>query len=126
MRGLVITTRNEAYVAEFRDFFGISDAMGWRMTEHVNAWGLAAPYCILIDEEGRIKEEAPKINWIASFWYGANVHGQPICGDIVIMKDIMTNDGPDIGGLTEDEARNLVDMIRHVWPVEVKEFKKFD
>lgn len=125
MRGLVITTRNEAYVAEFRDFFGISDAMGWRMTEHVNAWGLAAPYCLLIDEEGHIKEEVPEINWIASFWYGANVHGNPIVGDVVIMKNVMTNGGPDIAGLTEEEADDLAELVKHLWPVNVSQPRKY-
>ncbi len=125
MRGLVITTKNEIYTADFRNFFGVADAMGWRMTEHVNAWGLAAPYCLLIDEEGLLRDEHPEINWIASFWYGANVHGNPIVGDVVIMKNAMTDDGPDIVGLTEEEANDLTELVQHLWPVKDSKPRKY-
>lgn len=126
MRGVVITTENKVYPAEFKGFMGVAEAMGWSLSEHVLPWGLRQPFCLLIDEEGRVREDTPEINWIASFWYGANVHGEPILGDVVIMKDAITSQGPDIVGLTEEETKDVIEHIRHLWPVDVKELKKYE
>ena len=121
MKGIVITTKNDMYVANFRNFPQIAEKMGWELTEHVKPWGFGStPYCMLIDEEGRLKEK-PELNNLGSLLYGFLVHKTPIVGDIVIMKDVLTLDGPDIGGLDDEEVTEISDVITHVWNVTVKE-----
>ena len=120
MKGIVITTENEMYVANFKDFFQIAEKMGWEITEHVKPWGLGPDYCMLIDEEGRVEKEGkPKtpLNNFGSLMYGMLVHGTPIVGDIVIMKDHRRN----IVGLDDDELDLMTKMISHVWNVTEKE-----
>lgn len=120
MKGIVITTDNDMYVANFRGFPQIAEKMGWDITERVKPWGLGPAYCMLIDEEGRVpKEGKPKtpMNNFGSLMYGMLVHGCPIVGDIVIMKD----QGPNIVGLDDDELDNMTRMISHVWNVTEKE-----
>lgn len=121
MKGIVITTENEMYVANFKDFFQIAEKMGWRITEHVKTWGLGPDLCMLIDEEGRLKEPRLPLNNFASFMYGFLVHKIPILGNIVIMKDVRTTDGMGIGGLDDDEIDKITKMISHVWNVTEKE-----
>lgn len=121
MKGIVITTDNDMYMANFRSFSDIADKMGWSLTEHVKPWGFGdTPYCLLIDEEGRLKED-PHMNPIGSLLYGFIVHKTPIVGDIVIMKDVNTLDGPDIDGLDDAEIQIISDVITHVWNVTSKE-----
>lgn len=125
MKGIVITTDKKVYTADFKNFMAIAPAMGWEMTEHVKAWGLPDPYCLLIDEEGLLKEH-PEMNDIASIWYGYLVHGNPIVGTVVIMKDEITNAGPYIVGLSDSEVDRLTDMLTHTWPVSHLEDKTFE
>lgn len=122
MKGIVITTENEMYEAEFTDFFQVAEKMGWEITEHVKPWGLGPTYCMLIDEEGRLKEPKLALNNFASLMYGTLVHNIPIVGDIVIMKDeACPTGGEDIVGLDEDEIYRMTRMIAGVWNVTQKE-----
>lgn len=122
MKGIVITTENEMYEAEFTDFFQVAEKMGWEITEHLKPWGLGPTYCMLIDEEGRLKEPKLALNNFASLMYGTLVHKIPIVGDIVIMKDeVCPTGGEDIVGLDEDEIYRMTRMIAGVWNVTQKE-----
>ena len=60
------------------------------------------PYLMVVNEEGRLRNM--KINPVASYLYGTQDHGEPIVGPALILKQIMTDDGPDIGFLTQEEA----------------------
>ena len=78
--------------------------------ETVNTLGLAVlGYWLIVDEEGRIKEKP--VNELASYLYGQYHHGQPICGDAVVVRHIATDDGPDAVWLTHDEAEQLHRML---------------
>jgi hypothetical protein len=122
MKGIVITTENEMYEANFKDFFQVAEKMGWEITEHVKPWGLGPTYCMLIDEMGRLREPKLSRNNFASLMYGTLVHKIPIVGDIVIMKDIeIPYEGEDIVGLDEDEIYRMTRMIAGVWNVKVKD-----
>ena len=122
MKGIVITADNDMYVAEFRNFFQIAEKMGWEITEHVKPWGLGPTYCMLIDEEGRLKEPKLEMNPLGSIMYGFLVHKIPIVGDIVIMKDEASPDGgEDIVGLSDEEIYRMTRMIAGVWNVTQKD-----
>lgn len=50
---------------------------------------------MLVDEEGLLK--GLSLNARASALYGVAQHGQPICGDAVLLGEVQTNEGPDWG-----------------------------
>ena len=54
------------------------------------------------------------INIIGSLWYGTLEHGHPIVGDIVVLKQGMTDDSPDIVGLEEDDIRKIKQMVADI------------
>jgi len=109
MKVILITTSDTISVEEITGgplYKTIGEAIGCDWIEIVRPVGLRKPYCMIVDEEGLIKDN-PKINHTGSILYGAHIHGSAICGDIVITKEAMTPDGPDIVGLDDDELSKL-------------------
>ena len=64
---------------------------------------------MLINEDGKITDLP--INEVGSSLYGYESHGDPIVGDIVLMKEGLCNGEPDIIGLTETDIRYLRDWL---------------
>ena len=58
---------------------------------------------MIVDEEGLFKAK-PVVNFFASWLYETHKHGHPIVGNVLIMKMIVTDDGPDVGGMEKGEA----------------------
>lgn len=102
-KGVVITTDDKVYTAELSTplFEGAKEILGGYM-EHVLPRGLESPYCFLCNEEGLLM--GLPINAYGSFLYRTHVHGNPIVGNIIIMKDGYEDGEPDIIGLSDDEA----------------------
>lgn len=73
------------------------------------------PYLMVVNEEGWLRNM--KINPVASYLYGTQDHGELIVGPALILKQIMTDDGPDVGFLTQEEALHLVVRLgkAHQW-----------
>ena len=115
MKGIVITTTNEMSAKEFDAplYKSAGEAVGG-LIEIVNPHGLPAPYCMLVNEEGLLV--GLEFNTIGSFLYQTYIHGSPILGNIVIMKHGMTDDGPDIIGLKDEEITILKNLIRDIYP----------
>ena len=44
---------------------------------------------------------------MGSLWYGTLQHGCPIAGNIVVMKEGITEEGPDIVGLMPEEIKKI-------------------
>lgn len=109
-RGVVVTTDGRAYVKEFgyplhrscEDTLG-----GW--IETVRPRGLDRPYMMLVNEEGLL--HGLHLNPVGSVFYQTHIHGQPIVGNIILMKDGYRDGERDIVGLEEDEAEKLLDMV---------------
>lgn len=80
--------------------------IGCDCIEIVHPRRLSAPYLMVVDDEGLLKE-AP-LNYIASYLYETDKHGQPIVGTALIMKETMTNDGPDLCSLTDVDVAKLL------------------
>lgn len=111
MKGIVITTKNEMRVQEFSEpaHKSIGDAVGgW--IEIVCPVRLKRPYCMIVNEEG-VLLNLP-INSFGSFLYGTDYHGDPMLGDIVLLKEGINSDGErDILGLDEQDIKYLCDMV---------------
>lgn len=82
-------------------------AIGCSCIELVIPEGLQKPYCLVIDEEGLFVNQ-PKLNVIASTWFGTDKHHQPIVGKALVMKDVWKAEGKDIAFLSEIEAEKIV------------------
>ena len=109
-RGVVVTTDGRAYVREFGYPLHRSCEStlgGW--IETVRPRGLDRPYMMLVNEEGLL-HDLP-LNMVGSFFYQTHIHGQPIVGNIILMKDGYRDGERDIVGLEEDEAGKLLDMV---------------
>lgn len=107
MKGLVINTENKMQVREFDEpaYESIGKAAGgW--IEVVHPKGLPDPFCMVVNEEGLL-QNLPW-NLFGSFLYGTIYHGNPIVGDIVLLKEGYTDAGErDLIGLDEEDIKFL-------------------
>ena len=110
MKGIVVTTDLEIRIEEFSDplYKTVGSAVGGYI-EHVKPARLRHPYCMIVNEEGRLLDLP--LNYVGSYFYGADQHGEPIVGNIVIMKDGYRGGEPDIVGLNDIEAEQIKDVI---------------
>lgn len=114
MKGLVITTENKMRVTEFCEpaYKSVGNAVGgW--IEIVHPKQLPVPYCMIVNEEGLLL--GLPLNLFGSILYGTARHGNPIVGDIVILKEGFTATGErDLVGLDEDDIKFLGAMAANV------------
>ena len=110
MKGIVVTTDLEIRIEEFSDplYKTVGSAVGGYI-EHVKPARLRHPYCMIVNEEGRLLDLP--LNYVGSYFYGTDQHGEPIVGNIVIMKDGYRGGEPDIVGLNDVEAEQIKDVI---------------
>lgn len=106
MKGIVVTTDLEIRIEEFSDplYKTVGSAVGGYI-EHVRPARLRHPYCMIVNEEGRLLDLP--LNYVGSYFYGTDQHGEPIVGNIVIMKDGYRNGEPDIVGLDDSEVERV-------------------
>ncbi len=92
MKGLVITTENKMQVREFGEpaYETIGKAVGgW--IEVVHPKGLPDPFCMVVNEEGLL--HGLPLNLFGCILYDTVRHGNPIVGNIVILKEGFTTPG---------------------------------
>lgn len=113
MKGIVFTHDEKMYVKEFdRPLYkSVGEVVGGYI-EVVHPRGLREPLCFICNEEGLL--EGLPMNLIGSLWYGTQHHGHPIVGNIVVMKEGVTEEGPDIVGLMPDEIEKIKAMAREI------------
>lgn len=73
------------------------------LVEVVRPKGLPEGMVLVCDEEFLLKDK-PVLNPLASYLYGMQDHGNPICGDCVLMREVDGWDGYTLDGLSEEEA----------------------
>lgn len=113
MKGIVFTTDEKMFVKEFTQplYKSVGDVVGgW--IEVVHPRGLEDPFCFICNEEGLLRDLP--LNAIGSLWYGTLQHGHPIAGNIVVMKDGITEEGPDIVGLMPEEIEKIKAMALEI------------
>lgn len=106
MIGLKLHTNGEIETYELSEeketYIALQKAIGCNCIDIVHAVNLPEPYCLVVDDEGLLVDE-PVINPVASYLYGMRDHGQPLCGDVLIMKDKYTDDGIETVGLERED-----------------------
>ena len=110
MKGLIITTRNTMRIADFDRpaYKSVGKAVDGYI-EIVHPRRLEFPYCMIVNEEGLLR--GLPLNPYGSYLYGIEAHGNPIVGDIVILKEDFVNGEPDLVGLSDEECSTFADQI---------------
>lgn len=110
MKGLIITTSGIIRTKDFTApaYKSVGEAVGGYI-EIVRPKRLNPPYCMVVNEEGLL-HNLP-LNLYGSYLYGTDLHGNPIAGDIVILKEEWGNDGIDLAGLPDEECTIFADQI---------------
>ena len=113
MRGVVFTPAQEMYVKDFgkplHETLG-KEVDGW--IEIVHPKGLSRPLCFVCNEEGLMRDLP--MNAFGSILYGTHVHGHPIVGNIVVTREGMTEDGPDLVGLTDADIVKIKKLANNI------------
>ena len=89
----------------------IRDALGGYI-ETIRPRRVPFPLTMIVDEEG-LPKELP-LNPIGCYMYETDKHNQPIVGDIIIMREEMTNDGIVLIGLEQSHIDDLLPLIKRL------------
>ena len=123
MNIIKVTTRDDLTVMKAEPDFlkGLQKIVGG-FIEIVHPKNLPHPFCMVVDDEGRINNKP--INKIGSLLYGyPTTTRHPIVGDVAFVKTVDLPDGDkDIGGLSDTEASTIMDLIakeRKRWQAEL-------
>ena len=110
MTALVVTTENEIRKVPYDapHYEVIQEAVGGHY-ELVRPRGLQEPYCMMVNEEGRLL--GLPLNLLGCYLYGTLIHGAPIAGDIMILKLGCYAGEPDVVGMTDEETQRLGDRF---------------
>lgn len=97
LTGLIVTTDDVISKVTFTDDNrSILDLLDAELFEVVSLPGYSH-LVLLVDESGLINNKP--LNRVGSFFYGYEIHGNPIVGDVVLIW----RDGPDLVSMDEDE-----------------------
>lgn len=107
MKGIFVDTSGYMEVREYDPpiYLTVGADVGG-LVEIVRPKSLPIGYVMVVDEEGALKDN--KINFVGSFLYGLLDNSEClIFGDIVIMKEGYTEEGPDFVDMSLNEIYTL-------------------
>lgn len=110
MKGLLVKTNGSISPVDFEPPFyqSIRNIIDGYI-EIVHPKGLHRPYCMVVDEEGLIKQK--EINVVGSVLYETQKHGSPIVGDILILREVFDGWGWDFEGLYDEDVEQLTPQL---------------
>lgn len=110
MKGLIITTSGIIRTKDFTApaYKSVGEAVGGYI-EIVRPKRLNPPYCMVVNEEGLLLDLP--LNLYGSYLYCTELHGNPIVGDIVILKEGWIHGERDFDGLSDEECRAFAEQI---------------
>lgn len=80
--------------------------------EVVHPMYLPAPFVLVCNEEGLLK--GLPFNIDASALYGFQHHGNPIVGDVAIMREGFRGGEPDLVGITDEDINSIYKSLEAV------------
>ena len=116
MYAVVIRTNGEITVEDLKEpLHKATRPILGGLIEVVRPYLLPHPYRMLVNESALLLELP--INLIGSYLYGSAFHGNPIVGNIIIMKEAVINEWGehDIVGLEEQEAHNICNYFKEIY-----------
>ena len=78
-------------------------------------------YVLVVDEEGLLQSKM--LNPHASIMYGFMQHHNPIAGPALMLKEQVGDEGPELVGLDEKEATELIRALETVKPSVMHDFE---
>lgn len=108
-----ISTDGLIEIKEFNPLDDINDVIHEALQSYyeiVRCRSLSHKYLMLVDDCGVLKNLP--VNDVASELYGIRIHGCPICGNVLIMREDIVDGEPDIVGMTEEDTAELVRKLR--------------
>ena len=108
-----ISTDGTIEIKEFNPLDDINDVIHAALDSYyeiVRCRSLPFKYLMLVDDCGLLK--SLPVNPVASELYGIQIHGCPICGPALIMREDFVDGEPDIVGMTEEDTAELVRKLR--------------
>lgn len=91
--------------------------IGCEWIEIVRPVNLPKGIVLVCDEEAKIRTKHPIINFQASWAYNMQEHGEPICGDCIVMKEVMGDEGAELESLSFGEAYELRKWFDTITPI---------
>lgn len=112
MKAVVIKTTGSIYpVTLTKPLHRSAGAIVNDSIEVVRPINLKRPYVLLCAESGLLKDMP--LNLVASYLYGMQTHGNPIVGDVIIMRE----DGANLVGLEDLELLRIQAQMSALWAV---------
>lgn len=112
MKAVVIKTTGSIYpVTLTKPLYRSAGAIINDHIEVVRPINLKRPYVLLCAESGLLKDMP--LNLVASYLYGMQHHGNPIVGDVIIMRE----DGANLVGLEDLELLRIQAQMSALWAV---------
>jgi hypothetical protein len=122
LKAIVVTTDNKMEVKEFcSPLYKSCREVIDGYIEIVRPKGLPRPYCMVVDDE-RMLKDLP-LNFVGSTFYETAKHGVPIVGNIIILKDGFTSDGPDLVGLESEDIEIISNAVNKILGIRSKGVK---
>ena len=87
--------------------------IGCDTIEIVHPQRLPSPFAMIVDESGLYKDLP--INVLGSRLYGTDIHGFPIVGTALIVKDVMTAEGPDVAFLQDEDVYGAMMFLENYY-----------
>ena len=87
----------------------IAKKIGCEWIEVVRHMRLPEGIVMVVDEEGLLKDNI--MNPVGCWFYETDKHGDPIVGNIMILKEVEGPEGLEFDGLTDDEVNMVFDKI---------------
>lgn len=84
-----------------------AEQIGCEWVEVVHPKRMATPFILIVDEEGLLKDR-PVLNVAGSWLYETDVHGAPIAGNILILREEIGDEGPEFAPMDEEDAKDFV------------------
>lgn len=88
----------------------IAKEIGCEWVEIVRAKRLPEGLVMVVDEEGLLKPN--DINVVGSYLYETDKHGDPIMGNVMILKEIMGPEGPEFAGMWDEDIETLLRALK--------------
>lgn len=93
------------------DYRWMGDTIGVDWIEIVHPRRLPEGFVMVVDEMGLMKDNAV-LNPVGSWFYETDKHGDPIVGNVLIMKEIPGDEGPECSGMDGDDINRIFDLLR--------------
>lgn len=92
--------------------------IGCEWFEIIHGRNMPDSYVMIGDEEAKLKD-CPLVNFQASWFYDTQDHGEPVCGDCLLMKEIEGDDGGELIGFNDDEVEEILHMFQTYTPIAI-------